>query len=85
MDVCKYIVSSRHGSTLNSRRAVSPLVRLVAGDQNDDEILEAYLRLLRGAMDPDYILDDTMDDNAWPLRAHVVNKCHKEEDIRHMD
>ncbi|GFY32478.1 uncharacterized protein TNCV_3559861 [Trichonephila clavipes] len=29
MDVCKCIVPSRHGGTLNSRRAVSSLVRLV--------------------------------------------------------
>ncbi|GFV56301.1 uncharacterized protein TNCV_1312001 [Trichonephila clavipes] len=31
MDVCKCIVPSRHGGTLNSRRATSPLVRLVEG------------------------------------------------------
>ncbi|GFV33403.1 uncharacterized protein TNCV_4164401 [Trichonephila clavipes] len=29
MDVCKWIVPSRHGGTLNSHRAASPLVRLV--------------------------------------------------------
>ncbi|GFW82602.1 uncharacterized protein TNCV_3491741 [Trichonephila clavipes] len=29
MDVCKCIVPSRHGGTLNSRRAESPLERLV--------------------------------------------------------
>ncbi|GFV74081.1 hypothetical protein TNCV_4509881 [Trichonephila clavipes] len=29
MDVCKCIVASRHGGILNSRRAASPLVRLV--------------------------------------------------------
>ncbi|GFS53332.1 cullin-4A [Trichonephila clavipes] len=28
MDVCKCILPSRHGGTLNSRRATSPLVRL---------------------------------------------------------
>ncbi|GFS48327.1 uncharacterized protein TNCV_2296961 [Trichonephila clavipes] len=33
MDVCKCIVPSRHGSTLNSRRAASPLVRLVEGKE----------------------------------------------------
>ncbi|GFW96183.1 transposable element Tcb1 transposase [Trichonephila clavipes] len=33
MDVCKCTVSSRHGGTLNSRRAASPLVRLVAGNK----------------------------------------------------
>ncbi|GFW24400.1 uncharacterized protein TNCV_606461 [Trichonephila clavipes] len=29
MDVCKCIVPLRHGGTLNTRRAASPLVRLV--------------------------------------------------------
>ncbi|GFX26721.1 uncharacterized protein TNCV_1838941 [Trichonephila clavipes] len=32
MDVCKCIVPSRHGGTLNSRRAASPLVRLAEGE-----------------------------------------------------
>ncbi|GFW75395.1 uncharacterized protein TNCV_4190491 [Trichonephila clavipes] len=33
MDVCKYIVPSWHGGTLNSRRAASPLVTLVEGEE----------------------------------------------------
>ncbi|GFV05033.1 hypothetical protein TNCV_222501 [Trichonephila clavipes] len=33
MDVCKCIVPSRHGGTLNSRLGVSPLVRLVEGKE----------------------------------------------------
>ncbi|GFV49093.1 uncharacterized protein TNCV_236271 [Trichonephila clavipes] len=33
MDVCKCIVPSPHGGTLNSRRATSPLVRLVEGEE----------------------------------------------------
>ncbi|GFV62254.1 uncharacterized protein TNCV_985181 [Trichonephila clavipes] len=33
MDVCKCIVPSWHGGTLNSRRAASPLVRLVEGEE----------------------------------------------------
>ncbi|GFU86492.1 hypothetical protein TNCV_423081 [Trichonephila clavipes] len=37
MDVCKCIAPSRYGGTLNSRRAASPLVRLVEGE----EVLEA--------------------------------------------
>ncbi|GFX32647.1 uncharacterized protein TNCV_887871 [Trichonephila clavipes] len=32
-DVCKCIVPSQHGGTLNNRRATSPLVRLVEGDR----------------------------------------------------
>ncbi|GFS98594.1 uncharacterized protein TNCV_2987261 [Trichonephila clavipes] len=33
MDVCKCIVPLRHGGTLNSRQATSPLVRLVEGEE----------------------------------------------------
>ncbi|GFX67962.1 uncharacterized protein TNCV_2288242 [Trichonephila clavipes] len=33
MDVCKCIMPSRHGGTLNSRRAACPLVRLVEGEE----------------------------------------------------
>ncbi|GFY24734.1 hypothetical protein TNCV_1017801 [Trichonephila clavipes] len=33
MDVCKCIVPSQHGDTLNSRHAASPLLRLMAGDE----------------------------------------------------
>ncbi|GFT43141.1 uncharacterized protein TNCV_5119921 [Trichonephila clavipes] len=33
MDVCKCIVPARHWGTLNSRRAASPLVRLVEGEE----------------------------------------------------
>ncbi|GFX24626.1 uncharacterized protein TNCV_3344061 [Trichonephila clavipes] len=33
MDVYKCIVPSRHGGTLNSRRAASPLVRWVEGKE----------------------------------------------------
>ncbi|GFW47468.1 hypothetical protein TNCV_4537581 [Trichonephila clavipes] len=34
MDVCKCIVPSQHGSTLNSRRAASPLVRWWKGKRD---------------------------------------------------
>ncbi|GFX56773.1 uncharacterized protein TNCV_495211 [Trichonephila clavipes] len=37
MDVCKCIVPSRHGSTLNSRRTTNPLLRLV----EEEEMWEA--------------------------------------------
>ncbi|GFU32155.1 uncharacterized protein TNCV_3833811 [Trichonephila clavipes] len=33
MEFCKCIVPSRYGGTLNSRRAASPLVRLVEGEE----------------------------------------------------
>ncbi|GFX80620.1 uncharacterized protein TNCV_498871 [Trichonephila clavipes] len=32
MDVCKCTMPSRHGGTLNSRRAASPLRKLVEGE-----------------------------------------------------
>ncbi|GFX74591.1 uncharacterized protein TNCV_1158081 [Trichonephila clavipes] len=33
MDICECIVPSRHGGTLKRRRAASPLVRLVEGEE----------------------------------------------------
>ncbi|GFW53778.1 hypothetical protein TNCV_3938721 [Trichonephila clavipes] len=36
MDVCKCIVPLRHESTLNSRRAANPPVRLVEGNCDED-------------------------------------------------
>ncbi|GFU73020.1 hypothetical protein TNCV_4637541 [Trichonephila clavipes] len=33
MDVCKCIVTSQHGGTLNSRRVASPIVRLGKGEE----------------------------------------------------
>ncbi|GFW28412.1 uncharacterized protein TNCV_4640771 [Trichonephila clavipes] len=33
MDVCKCIVPSQHGGTLNSHQATNPLVRLVEGEE----------------------------------------------------
>ncbi|GFW72792.1 uncharacterized protein TNCV_1266351 [Trichonephila clavipes] len=33
MDICKCIVPSQHGDTLNSRRAASPLVRFLVGEE----------------------------------------------------
>ncbi|GFY00692.1 uncharacterized protein TNCV_2140851 [Trichonephila clavipes] len=36
MDVCKCIVPSRHEGTLNSRRATSPLMRLVEEEERSE-------------------------------------------------
>ncbi|GFV20083.1 uncharacterized protein TNCV_4193821 [Trichonephila clavipes] len=33
MGVCKCVVPSRQGGTLNSRRAASPLIRVVEGEE----------------------------------------------------
>ncbi|GFW45562.1 uncharacterized protein TNCV_3245021 [Trichonephila clavipes] len=47
MDICKCIVPSRQGSTLNSHRAASPLVRLAEGEKrweaHDPHPLESVL------------------------------------------
>ncbi|GFT09100.1 uncharacterized protein TNCV_4105551 [Trichonephila clavipes] len=48
MDVCKCIVPSRHGGTLNSRRAASPLVRMVAGDERPLTLTQGVLPQNRG-------------------------------------
>ncbi|GFX54216.1 hypothetical protein TNCV_2338501 [Trichonephila clavipes] len=39
MDVCKCIVPSPHGCTLNSRRAASPLMSLVEGEEREAELV----------------------------------------------
>ncbi|GFV99102.1 uncharacterized protein TNCV_1510781 [Trichonephila clavipes] len=39
MDACKCIVPLRHGGTLNSRRAASPLVCLVEGPCQPQDLL----------------------------------------------
>ncbi|GFU70355.1 uncharacterized protein TNCV_2916181 [Trichonephila clavipes] len=50
MDVCKYIVLLRHGSALNSRRALSPLVWLVEGEERWEALgnPQGFLPLNRG-------------------------------------
>ena len=47
-----------------------------------DEVLEPYVRLFRGEVNPDIIL---MDDNARPHRAHLVDEFLESEDILRMD
>ncbi|GFV43229.1 hypothetical protein TNCV_2049101 [Trichonephila clavipes] len=39
MDVCKCIAPSRHGGTINSRRAASPLVWLVEGEKRWEALM----------------------------------------------
>ncbi|GFU29371.1 hypothetical protein TNCV_1239781 [Trichonephila clavipes] len=43
MDTCKCIVPSRHGGTLNSGRAASPLVRLVSGYERPRPTTDVHL------------------------------------------
>ncbi|GFX16375.1 uncharacterized protein TNCV_32491 [Trichonephila clavipes] len=54
MDVCKCIVPSRHGGTLNSRRATSPLVWLVEGEERWEasDIPQSVLPLNWGGTEP---------------------------------
>ncbi|GFU49043.1 hypothetical protein TNCV_2333301 [Trichonephila clavipes] len=44
MDVCKYVVPSRHGDTQNSCRAASPLVRLV--EEQERWVVPHYLQVV---------------------------------------
>ncbi|GBM38350.1 hypothetical protein AVEN_170939-1 [Araneus ventricosus] len=54
----------------------------VTGVRYRDEILEPYVRLLRGVVGPELIL---MDENARPHRALLVDEFLESEDIRRMD
>ncbi|GFS71457.1 transposable element Tcb2 transposase [Trichonephila clavipes] len=54
----------------------------VTGVRYRDEVLEPYIRLLRGACGPEFIL---MDDIARPNRALLVNEFLESEDIRRKD
>ncbi|GBM17162.1 Transposable element Tcb2 transposase [Araneus ventricosus] len=54
----------------------------VTGVRYRDEILEPYVRLLRGAVGPEFIL---MADNARPHRALLIDEFLESEDIRRMD
>ena len=47
-----------------------------------DEIPELYVRLFRGAVGPHLIF---MDDNACPIRTHLLDDYLEREDIQHMD
>ncbi|GFU83737.1 uncharacterized protein TNCV_858161 [Trichonephila clavipes] len=54
MDVCKCIVPARHGGTLNSRRAASPLVRLVEWEERWEasDHPQSVLPLTWGGIEP---------------------------------
>ena len=47
-----------------------------------DEILEAYMRLFRGAFGSSFMF---IDDNAHPHRAQIIDDFLEEEDNRRMD
>ncbi|KFM60109.1 Transposable element Tc1 transposase, partial [Stegodyphus mimosarum] len=51
----------------------------VTGQIYRDEVLDAYVRLFRGAYGPDFLF---MDDNARPHRANLVDEFLESEDIK---
>ncbi|GFU78968.1 uncharacterized protein TNCV_308091 [Trichonephila clavipes] len=79
MDVCKCIVLLRHGGTLNSRRAASPLVWLVEGEERweTSDHHQSVLPLNWGGTEPNrtvtcMVLKATASD-----RRHTA-LCHEE-------
>ncbi|GFU73113.1 uncharacterized protein TNCV_1354041 [Trichonephila clavipes] len=56
MDVRKCIVPSRHGGTLNSRRAASPLVRLVEGEERGRPLTTLRVFSLKIGVKPSQII-----------------------------
>ncbi|GFU01127.1 uncharacterized protein TNCV_2834941 [Trichonephila clavipes] len=72
MDVCKCIVPLWHGSTLNSRRAASPLVRLVQEEEKWEapDYLQGVLPQIWGETEPNHSV------TCMILIATVVNRRH---------
>ncbi|GBO09335.1 hypothetical protein AVEN_186502-1 [Araneus ventricosus] len=71
------------GIMLNGRTPLHIFERVtVTGVRYRDEILETYVRLLRGAVGPEFIL---MDNNAKPHRVLLVDEFLESEDIHRMD
>ncbi|GFY16621.1 uncharacterized protein TNCV_2787471 [Trichonephila clavipes] len=56
MDVCKCIVPLRHGGTLNSRRAASPLMMLGEGEERREtsDHPQSIFSLNWGGTDPNH-------------------------------
>ncbi|GFT34848.1 uncharacterized protein TNCV_3878651 [Trichonephila clavipes] len=71
MDVCKCIVLSRHGSTLNSQRFASPLVRFVEGEARWEasDHPQSVLPLNSGVIDENYTV------TCMVLKAKVNDWC----------
>ncbi|GFU66669.1 hypothetical protein TNCV_3111531 [Trichonephila clavipes] len=51
MDVCKCLMSSQYGGTLNSRRAASPLVRLGEGKRSGRPLTTSRVFFLKIGME----------------------------------
>ncbi|GFW66060.1 uncharacterized protein TNCV_588861 [Trichonephila clavipes] len=72
MDVCKCKVPARHGDTLNSRRAASPLVRLVEGEERWEasDHPQGVLPLNWGGIEPNRTI------TCMVLKATANNRRH---------
>ncbi|GFT11688.1 hypothetical protein TNCV_264761 [Trichonephila clavipes] len=68
MDVCKCIVPSQHGGTINGRRATSPLERLVKGEKRWEAPGIGYNRVENGTRSP--------------LKAKPWARAHLPDDLR---
>ncbi|GFU08951.1 transposable element Tc3 transposase [Trichonephila clavipes] len=70
------------GIIIGSRTDLHVQSLTLTGHIYRDVILEQHVRLLRGAMDAEFLF---MDDNARPHHANIVDKCLQSEDITRMD
>ncbi|GFU40111.1 uncharacterized protein TNCV_3767761 [Trichonephila clavipes] len=79
MGVCKCIVPVRHGDTLNSRRAASPLVRLVEGEEKWEASNQpqSVLPLNWGGIEPNRTVACMMPKATANDRCHLA-LCHDE-------
>ncbi|GFU21534.1 uncharacterized protein TNCV_3827391 [Trichonephila clavipes] len=79
MDVCKCIVPAQHGGTLNSRRAASPLVRLVEGEERWEasDHPQSVLPLNWGGIEPNHTVTCMVIKATANNRRHLA-LCHDE-------
>ncbi|GFW80844.1 hypothetical protein TNCV_3779241 [Trichonephila clavipes] len=80
MDVCKCIVPSRHSSTSNSRRAASPLVKLVEGE----EWLEALRWIGSGGLEVACHLYKSKVVDSTPAEVDRLSGCENRRHACHM-
>ncbi|GFV32022.1 uncharacterized protein TNCV_1195541 [Trichonephila clavipes] len=79
MDVCKCVVPLRHEGTLNSRRAASPLVRLVEEEERWEasEHPQSVFPLNWGGTEPNRTVTYMVLKATANLRRHLA-LCHDE-------
>ncbi|GFX06371.1 uncharacterized protein TNCV_2938991 [Trichonephila clavipes] len=79
MDVCKCIVPSRHGVSLNSLRAAGPLVRLVEGKERWEAPghPQGVLHNIGGEIEPNHSVTCMMLKATTKDRRHLA-LCHEE-------